>query len=404
MDWRADMYPAGTGQYSVESLAHHTSHESNQYPEESAILNRSPWHSQYLQDDSFGAGPGAGCVAFEPNQGPTFDAYLMGEQFLENHHPDQLDSKAIDLEPLSPAGTEEWQVVPSYPSSSIPSHESPHSEGSPWSRISTPPLNSASPPAHSETHADVQAEAHTEDHGHIFSAYPGIAGPKLPRGRQRALTSQEKREALDVRKAKACWACHLSKIKCSPCSPGTPCQQCERLSGKRRFCWLPCFNDPLESLQPFLAPEYLFSNFTQAKVEWFVNQNAAAWGNHEMTVQMYWGHSRPLQARVVTITLIEDSQLAYVSQIEGSKTQREAIIRKSPPLGLPLASMGDMKDEYSSLVQEIVMNNPNEYVSIAYDDQESDLAQQLLQAVSNFYSAGLAAGDEVTDYDSFPCK
>jgi hypothetical protein len=30
-----------------------------------------------------------------------------------------------------------------------------------------------------------------------------------------ALTTQAKREALDVRKAKACWACHLSKIKVS---------------------------------------------------------------------------------------------------------------------------------------------------------------------------------------------
>lgn len=93
----------------------------------------------------------------------------------------------------------------------------------------------------------------------------------LVRCRQRALTAEEKNHALNVRKAKACWACHLSKIKvcchtqclsqtlngahkCSPCSVGTPCMQCTRIQGKRRFMLLSCFNDPLETLQVFLAP------------------------------------------------------------------------------------------------------------------------------------------------------
>ena len=40
-----------------------------------------------------------------------------------------------------------------------------------------------------------------------------ILGKKIARGRQRGLTDEEKKEARAVRQAKACWACHISKIK-----------------------------------------------------------------------------------------------------------------------------------------------------------------------------------------------
>ncbi|KAL3417738.1 hypothetical protein PVAG01_10748 [Phlyctema vagabunda] len=93
-----------------------------------------------------------------------------------------------------------------------------------------------------------------EHHSHIFSVRSGIEKPKPTRGRMRPLTVKGKREALEVRNAGACWACHLSKVKCSPCSSGSPCEQCSRLHGKRRFCHLPCFNDPIDALNIFLIP------------------------------------------------------------------------------------------------------------------------------------------------------
>jgi hypothetical protein len=381
-DWRTDEYPAGISQFSTVTLTHQPLHD--QYQDGSPLLNQSPWNSQYLQRNTFGTEPDAGCVAFGPTRGTPYDAYVSGEQFLEVNQQNQQDFKAMDLEPVSPAGTEEWQVVPSHPSSSIPSQGSPHSEGSTWSRLSTPPLNPASPQPNTD-----------ENHSHVFSAYAGVPSPKLPRGRQRALTSQEKREARDVRKAKACWACHLSKIKCSPCSPGTPCQQCERLSGKRRFCWLPCFNETLETLQPVMAPTYLFRDFTRSKFEMFVSQNAVSWGSHEITIRMDWGYSQPLEATVVTVTLREESQMYMYETLDAGTKQVTLVKRKSPPLGLPLASMSDMKAEYCALAREIVTNDINGYVWMAYDDQESDLPECLLKAVADFYSAGLAAGDEV---------
>jgi hypothetical protein len=63
----------------------------------------------------------------------------------------------------------------------------------------------------------LQTNSFTQDHSHVFCAYPNYVSDlvlgKPPRGRQRALTSQEKQEAVVARKAMACWACHLSKIK-----------------------------------------------------------------------------------------------------------------------------------------------------------------------------------------------
>lgn len=387
-DW--DYYPPSLNPYITGPLTHESLQEQQQYNEISpSSLSENPWNYRYLQqENNFAANADAGIVAFEPSPGAPFEVYNTGEQFLESA---QHDSKSMITDPLSPSGTEEWLVVPSHASSSVPAHESPRSAGSPWSHVSSPVPKSESPPPSAEIHS------------HVFSAYAGVAGPKLPRGRQRALTVQEKREALDVRKAKACWACHLSKIKCSPCSPGQPCHQCDRLAGKRRFCWLPCFNDPLETLLPFVAPEYLFADYTQAKVEWFVSQNATGWGTHEINVRMFWGYPRLLEARVVSVNLRENSELGYFYQVLDTNTDHPRHVqRKSPPVGLPLASIEDMKIQYSSLLREIIQNQPEDYLSTAYDDQDDGcLPDRLLLAVTNFYTAGLGAGDEVAILDSF---
>jgi hypothetical protein len=54
-----------------------------------------------------------------------------------------------------------------------------------------------------------------------------------------------------------------------------------------------------------------------------------------------------------------------------------------------------MREEYRRLVCEIVMRDLHNYVPIAYDDQESELPERLLEAICSFYGAGLAAGQEV---------
>ena len=88
------------------------------------------------------------------------------------------------------------------------------------------------PPAVSESHIeDLKLEHSTQGHVHLFngSAVPkheqpvqSIRGPLSTerknltgRGRQRGLTDEEKKEARWVREAKACWACHISRIKVS---------------------------------------------------------------------------------------------------------------------------------------------------------------------------------------------
>jgi len=359
----------------------------NDYSENTPMQSRSPWNSQSAHNNGFGSSALAGGVAFEPARGSPYETYLLRQPILD---PSNQIIPEIYVPEASPVldSENEWQLVPStvnsYPSSSIRSHESPRSEGSPWTHVDSPPASSASP------------QSQPDQHFHILHAHPGLSSPKLHRGRQRALTTQEKKEALDVRKAKACWACHLSKIKCSPCSPGSPCQQCERLSGKRRFCWLPCFNDPLESLRTFLAPDYLNSGFTLAKVEWYINQNVMSWGTQEMLVQMNWGYWKPLEARAVILQLSENSRLAYHHQSLAQGTDKPLLFKKkSPPVGIPLASMHEMQEQYCALVQDIVKINPNDYVRIAYSGQASDLPQRLLEVISAFYSAGMAAGDEV---------
>ncbi|KAG9233157.1 hypothetical protein BJ875DRAFT_379195 [Amylocarpus encephaloides] len=234
-------------------------------------------------------------------------------------------------------------------------------------------------------------------HRHMLRSFAGISKPIIAKGRQRNLTELEKSQAREVREAKACWACHISKTKCSPCSPGTPCQQCARLVGKRRFCRFDCFNDPLESLYVFLAPEYIFEHFTRQNVEAFVARNTKSWGQKSFPIRISWGSSRKLQAEVVTLELRggrSEMAFEYTTEALGPGWKQNMVRKKSPPLGIPIAAMDDMPDAYNVYVRTIVESDLPEYVNIGYFEQDSTLAKRLLAIAGYFYATSAEAGQE----------
>lgn len=99
---------------------------------------------------------------------------------------------------------------------------------------------------------------------------------------------------------------------------------------------------------------------------------------------------------MVALQLSENSALAYHHQSLARGKDKPLFYKKrSPPVGIPLASMREMQEQYCTLVEDIVKNNPVDYVNIAYSGQPSDLPRRLLQVLSAFYSAGMVAGDEV---------
>jgi hypothetical protein len=194
---------AETGQWSSSTVTPlQPQNIGTDYSEGTPTPAQSPWNSQAAQVDGYGIDASAGCVTFEPDPGLPYDTFKLGEEFLQNDRPmlERFGPESA-VSPVWDGESEGWHVVPSYPPSSVPSHDSPQSLDSSWSHVGSP-LSTAS--------STVQ---HTENHSHVFSAYLSEPKSAPARGRQRALTSQEKQEALVVRKAKACWACHLSKIK-----------------------------------------------------------------------------------------------------------------------------------------------------------------------------------------------
>lgn len=137
-------------------------------------------------------------------------------------------------------------------------------------------------------------------------------------------------------------------------------------------------------------------HFTRAKVEDFVRKNTTSWGTQEMHIQMNWGYRGLLRASVVALSVPSDSRLHYQHQAQANRTSQPALVRKkSPPLGIPLAALDSMGDEYRRYVHEIVTNDLDSYVPTAYSQQDWDLPKHLLEAISSFYRAGLAAGQEV---------
>jgi hypothetical protein len=114
---------------------------------------------------------------------------------------------------------------------------------------------------------------------------------------------------------------------------------------------------------------------------------------------MMWGYWQPIEETVVTVTVRQNSELAYASHVtpNGDGNKAEVNIIRSPPLGLPLAAMDDMQTKYSSYVQQIVADDLSSYVSVAYQRPHNrpGLPDCLLQTIANFYSAAIAAGDKV---------
>ncbi len=156
-----------------------------------------PWDSQNAQVNDFQTKGNPGTVAFEPRRGSGYEAHVTRQHYLDTG---KVSTKYFGPEPISPGSqseTEGWVVASYAPSSYAASHGSPHSHGSPASH---PP----SPLQHDP-----------KRHSHIFDSLPGVqkTATKLTRGRQRGLTALEKKQARDVRDAKACWACHISKTK-----------------------------------------------------------------------------------------------------------------------------------------------------------------------------------------------
>ncbi|KAB8290549.1 hypothetical protein EYC80_010974 [Monilinia laxa] len=390
LDWNfSDMFPTQPPAPSAAPLLE-TPHllQRGRY-----IRSQNPWNAHDAHGNVFNENSNTGCVTYEPEPSPIhpYDPERSPLPYetsspTENNglpFPDQ-GSSSNDLygpELQRHNWFDESDASTSYSNTLYtPSHGSPASHHSPH------PQGSLPPPSPSDA----------GNHSHVFSAYAEPQKNKVTRGRVRPLTDKEKREARDVRQAGACWACHLSKIKCSPCSPGFPCEQCTRLSGKRRFCLLPCFNDPVETLDKFLVPENYIKMYTADNTKRFISKNSDAWGTDEMIVQLSWGYRVPLKVTVVSLSVRgSTSVFRYQHQTYINASGRPTFTRKkSPPLGIPLPSMEERQEEYARYIKRIVQHDLDGYTKIAYEPEESDLAKRLLKTVCQFYTAGVEANDE----------
>jgi hypothetical protein len=181
-----NMYTSTDAQWSAITLT--PPKQSSASPTASSILSNMPWNPQQVQVSKFQTDISTGNGTFEPPRGSPYDTFKAREEYLETGPSSQ---GSIGPEPVSPLGdsdNESW-VITSTRSSYTPSHSSPRSHGSPRSHASSP-----------------------RHHEHVFSS-THITKSKISKGRQRGLTTLEKKQAREVRDAKACWACHISKTK-----------------------------------------------------------------------------------------------------------------------------------------------------------------------------------------------
>jgi hypothetical protein len=142
----------------------------------------------------------------------------------------------------------------------------------------------------------------------------------------------------------------------------------------------------------------MIRQYTVENTEKFIAKNASGFGRDEMIIRLSWGYRVPLKVTVVSLSVRgSTSVFRYQSQTYVNKDGLPTFTKKkSPPLGILPTSMHDKHEEYKRYIEQIARRDLGQYVKIAYEPEESDLAKRLLQTVCQFYTAGVDAGDEVS--------
>jgi hypothetical protein len=106
---------------------------------------------------------------------------------------------------------------------------------------------------------------------------------------------------------------------------------------------------------------------------------------------------RAIDADVVDLKLPVNSELALTLQAKSLVSGESAsLIRTaSPPLGIPLADLDIMEQEYARYVQDIVTDDLSEYVNIAYSDQESTFPERVLGIICSFLLKSRSSDQDV---------
>lgn len=134
------------------------------------------------------------------------------------------------------------------------------------------------------------------------------------------------------------------------------------------------------------STDYLMGHFSEGHIESFIKKHSVGWHSHEFPVRLSWGGRCLLPVTVSALRMRDGlSEIGFNNQSFVNDGRPRFVRRNSPPLGIPLASIGEMQEEYSNHVREVVLNDLDHYVSMAYDGQRSSLPKHLLQAVCLYY-------------------
>jgi hypothetical protein len=116
--------------------------------------------------------------------------------------------------------------------------------------------------------------------------------------------------------------------------------------------------------------------------------NAVSWGKQSTPVRLSWGYQKLLDIEVVPLEPRQiDSLDQHFSMHSTSITGQQLVRLRSPPLGIPLAAIDDMKYEYNKYIQDIVDGDLSGYLPVPYTDQESNFPERLLTAICSYYTA-----------------
>ena len=145
--------------------------------------------------------------------------------------------------------------------------------------------------------------------------------------------------------------------------------------------------------------EFLTGYFTKANLENFITKSATGWGKESITVRLTWGYQKLLDIEVVSLVPRQIDSFYHSSTVPSSNvTGLQLITKRSPPLGIQLANIDNMKYQYNKYIRDIVDGDLFGYLPVAYNDQESDLPERILTAVCSYYTAASEKSRHMVQY------
>ncbi|KAL8655040.1 MAG: hypothetical protein Q9210_001131 [Variospora velana] len=222
-----------------------------------------------------------------------------------------------------------------------------------------------------------------------YDGQPCVIKPSGGR-RQGPLKPQSRENARITRQKGPCWPCILQRNQCEYEDDGD--EMCKGCKHKRKQSLIEgCPRFRLPDLTPVFIPSSLAEQHDPEKLRAFARQRVHRWLDNHMPVHLTWGYGRPIKVDVTEIESIGTSLLLqYQYRLNLVTNQFELVKVPSPPLGMVLMPVAEMRRMFSEYLEELLGTSFWEFPEVCFRGDDCRVAKEFLIPIFKYHEAATA--------------